>query len=198
MDLINIPDDQIIIGMEKSLENAGALLTEAYLLSTNKKYARAYCLCQFAIEELGKIQLLFDLLIKRINGEEIDYKQLNYDFKNHSAKTIISIESQIAYFKLMKVQTGYSFADKLIDKSEKLLSRKKELNDLKNESLYVSAKETGFQSPQEIIDEEKYNDISGIAYLWKEISKNIIRVVKEDIKKIAKLIKEEQIDFGAD
>lgn len=191
MPLENISNENIINGMKKSLNNADSLLSEAFLLQSNKKFARAYTLCQIAIEELAKIQMLFELWIDRINGNTINYKLLNDNFKDHPTKTKISIETEIAFFKLMKEQTGYEWIDKLISKGDELLTKVKELNNLKNESLYVSIKNDGFQSPEEIIDEGKYQSISASAFMRQQFFKNMIRVCVEHIEEIAKLIKED-------
>ncbi len=123
MKLENVPNENIITGMKKSLNNADSLLTEAFLLQSDKKFARAYTLCQIATEELAKIQMLFELWIDRVNGNTIDYKQLNKNFKHHSTKTKISIETEIAFFKLMKEQTGDEWIDKLINKRDRITNQ---------------------------------------------------------------------------
>ncbi len=194
MELEKVPNQNIINGMKKSFNNAEALLNEAFLLQSNKMYARAYTLCQFAIEELGKIQILFELWINRINGNLIDYEQLNKNFTDHKIKTKISIQTEIAFFKLMQKQTGYGWIDKIIKNREGLLSNISEINNLKNESLYVSLKEDDFQAPEEVIDEEKYSDIYANASMRKEFSKNFVRVIEQhidEIDELAKLIKED-------
>ena len=98
MNLENISTENIIDGMNKSLNNADSLLNEAVLLQSAKNFARAYALCQIAIEELAKIQILFEIWINRINGKPINNAQLNKIFKNHQTKTKLSIETEVAFF----------------------------------------------------------------------------------------------------
>ncbi len=163
MGLENISDQKIFEGMKKCYDNGVLLLEEAYILSKANKYSRAYALCQLAIEEFAKPSILFGLLIDKFEGRNIDYPKYNKIFKGHTEKTEFSIEWEIATFKYFKEQTGSNFADKVIQKSEEYLTRIKEFNDLKNESLYVSIKNNDFQLPSDIIDKEKFESIFGIA-----------------------------------
>lgn len=192
MYLENVPNENLINGMKKSFNNAESLLEEADLLASNKRYARAYCLCQIAIEELAKIWMLFYLWGDRINNKTINYPQLNKDYKNHPIKIKISIEAENVFYKLYEEQTGHEWITKLINQNEELLSQVNDLNNLKNASLYVSIKNGDFQSPIEVIDERKYKSISAIAFLRKEMSKNIIRVFENHTDEIVKLIRESE------
>ena len=163
MGLKNLSDEKLFEGMKKCFENGESLLEDAYILSKENKYARAYTLCQLAIEEFAKPPILFSLLMERSKQEQIYYKNYNRIFTDHKEKSEFSIQWEIAMFKYFKQQTGVDFADKLIKNSEEYLTKLKELNDLKNESLYVSIKNNDFQSPSEIIDKEKFESIFGIA-----------------------------------
>ena len=190
MSLECVRTENIINGMKKSLNNADSLLHEAYLLQSNKVYVRAYTLCQLAIEELAKVPMLFYLWIDRINGNTIDYEQLNRNFKDHPEKTKISIESEIAFFKVYKERSGKDWVENLIKKGEELIPRVNELNNLKNESLYVTIKDDDFQAPDEVIDEEKFNNIYGTAVLRQIMFKNLVDGSEKGIDEIARLIKE--------
>jgi AbiV family abortive infection protein len=190
MGIENIRTENIINGMNKSFNNADSLLQEADILKSNKKFARAYTLCQLAIEELAKIPMLFNLWINRINDYSIDYEHLNSNFTDHPHKTKLSIEVEIAFFKLYKEHSGNDWVDNAIKNGEELLTKIKELNKLKNESLYVSIINDDFQSPHEKIDEEKFNSIYGTALLRKIMFKNLIAGSEKGIDEIAKAIKE--------
>lgn len=191
MEIEKIPDKNIINGMKKSLKNSESLLNEALLLQSHKNFARAYTLCQFSLEEQGKVQILFELWIKRINGNQIDYEQMNKNFINHKTKTKISIDTEITFWETMKERTGYDWIDKIIDDREKLRLQISTFNNLKNESLYVSIKNDDFQSPEEVIGEEEYKNIFSDAYMRLGFSKNFVLAVEEHINKIAKLIKDD-------
>ena len=190
MKLENIGKANLIDGMKKSYSNAEELLNEVYLLQTNQKWARAYALCQLSIEEMAKVPLLFDLLINKINGYPIDYKQMNRKFKDHSLKTILSIETEIAFFKLYKQQSGAEWVDGAIKKGEEFINNIEELNDFKNESLYVTIKGNKFQSPNVIIDEEKFQSVYGKALLRKIMFKKLVEGSENNIEEIARMIKE--------
>lgn len=190
MSIENVRTENIINGMKKSFNNANSLIEEAYILESNKKWARAYALCQLAIEELAKVPMLFSLLIKRINDYTIDYGQLNINFKDHTEKTKISIETEIYFFKLYKKHSGEDWVDNAIKKGEELNAKINEQDNLKNESLYVSIKNDDFQSPDEVIDEEKFNSVYGTAFLRKTMFKNLVDGSEKGIDKIARIIKE--------
>jgi AbiV family abortive infection protein len=191
MSLENIAKDNILNGMKKSFSNAEELLNEAFLLRNNKNWARAYSLSQLAIEELAKIPLLFDLLIKRINGYSIDYKEMNRNFLKHHLKTKLSIETEIAFYKLYKIQHNAEWMDKIIRNAEEYINKIEKLNDYKNESLYVTIKGNNFQSPKEFINEEQFNNIYSTAMMRKMMFKNIVDNSEKNIEEIARMIKED-------
>lgn len=190
MSLEYVRTENIINGMKKSFSNADSLLHEAYLLQSNKKCVRAYTLCQLAIEELAKVPMLFHMWIDRINGNTINYEQLNRNFKYHPEKIKISIASEIAFFKLYKEHSGEDWVENLIKMGEESITKAKELNDLKKESLYVTVKDDDFQAPDEVIDEEKFNNICGTAALLQIMIKNLVDGSEKSIDGIARLIKE--------
>lgn len=192
MNIEKVPNDKIIDGMKKSFSNAESLLNDAYFLQSNKKWSRAYTLSQLAIEELGKIPMLFELLINRINDYPIDYENLNSSFKNHPEKTKSSINSEIAFMKLYKEHSGAKWVDEYVKKKEEQLANVDELNRMKNESLYVSVINNDFQSPEDIITEEKFNSIYGTAIIQKTFFKNLVDASEKNINEIARLIKEDK------
>lgn len=189
MGLENILTENILVGMKKAFNNATSLLDEAYLLKTNNRLARAYALCQLSIEELAKIQILFELWIDRINNNIIDYKALNKSFTNHIVKTKTYLETAIAKFRLFKAQYSDDWIDKLITIYEERLKIVKDLNDLKKESLYVSIINNNFQSPAEKIDEEKFASIFTLAYLDKEFFEKFIEICENHMYEIAQNLK---------
>ena len=190
MGLENVSKDKIIQGIRKSFDNAVELLSEADILSEKNKWARAYTLCQLAIEELAKITLLFNLLIDKINGYPIDYSDCNTQFMDHALKTKLSIETEMFFFQLYKKETGQDWIDNVIKKGEEFISKIYELNDLKNESLYVSIIGNTFQSPNEIISKEAYDNIRATAILRKIMFDNFVKGAEKNIEEIARIIKE--------
>ncbi len=102
MSLENILTENLLNGMKKSFNNAEELLSEAEILKSNKKWTRAYTLCQFAVEELAKVILLFNLWIDRFNDVPINYKKLNDNFTSHTYKIKLSTEAEISFFNYSK------------------------------------------------------------------------------------------------
>lgn len=190
MSLELVPTEKLTVGIKKSFENAESFLNEVYVLKEYEAWSHAYTFCQFAIEELSKIHMLFQLWIDRINGNEIDYKSLDADFKDHKVKTKLSVEIEMSFFRLYKEQNGAEWVDDAINKGETFLQNLKHSNDLKNESLYVTVKNNDFQSPSDIITKEMFDSIYGTALLRKMLSETLMRT-EEGINQIAKLLKKE-------
>ena len=190
MSLENIPTENLLNGINKAFANADSLLSEARILEISEKWPRAYVLCQLAIEELGKISLLFQLWIDMLNKKQIDYKKLNGDFLSHLEKTRLSILSELALIKMYKRDAGDESINKIIEMEEYILGRVNDLNDLKNISLYVGIEGTDFYSPYEKINSQKYYFIYDIALKRKDMFRILIEKLKEDIVEIAKIVKE--------
>lgn len=184
MSLQNLSNKKLIVGIQKSFANGESLLSDAYTLGKSKKFPRAYTLCQFAIEEFAKVPLLFTVLMKRLKEVEIDYQKYNRTFKDHSMKTKLGINWEISMLEYFEHVTGEDIVDKIITTPNEYYSKIEELNDLKNESLYVCIKNNDFQSPSEIIDEEKYNNIMGIASLRKLMLNKYAKLQEQDIDKL--------------
>ncbi len=195
MNLEKVTTENIILGMKKSFSNADELLSESKILSDHKKWARAYTLCQFSIEEMAKISLLFDLCLSRFNDEPISYDKINNTFTNHKKKTELSIRTTIASFQLFKTGNDAKWIDNIINIENESLCKIDELNNFKNESIYVTQKEDVFQSPMEIINEGMFNNIYGRAILYKMLFQAIIKLTEigiDEMKKQFGVIKEKE------
>ena len=190
MSLKLVPIDKLISGIKKAFDNAKLFLDDALILKESEQWVHAYTFCQFAIEELSKISMLFQLWINRINENEIDYKKLDYDFINHIAKTKLSVESLMSIMNLYKEQTGAEWVNNVLKEGEELLQNLKTSNKLKNESLYVTVKNNDFQSPTDIITKELFDSIYATALLMKIVFEGIITGSEKYIYEIAKLLKE--------
>jgi AbiV family abortive infection protein len=189
MILENVPTEYLINGINKAYSNADSLLQEARILEINKKWPRAYVLCQLAIEELGKISLLFQLWIDRLNKKQVDYKKINSDYVSHLEKTRLSITLQSAFFNLYKEDTGDNSIDKHIQIAEYLLGKIPEMNDLKNNGLYTGINGNDFRSPNEIIDSQKFDFIFDYASKMKLFVGIFIEKIVGNIEHIAELLK---------
>lgn len=158
--LNNLSTDEIAKGIELSLENAAELISDADLLLKERKFPRAYTLYQLAIEEIGKSRILFSLIMKLKLGEEVNYKELNSDFLFHQEKTKSSITFELTAILLMGSNTPKEDKEKrdalneMIDDLAKERKNVGQLNDNKNNSLYVNVIDEKFISPKELITEK--------------------------------------------
>lgn len=75
-------------------DNAAALHQEAEILLKNSMYSRAYLLAHFCIEELGKIPILIDAIVKVEKNESVDWRDVKKRFTSHVKK----ISSQNGHF----------------------------------------------------------------------------------------------------
>ncbi len=106
--LDQINSDEIATGIKIVLDNARELFSDGDILYKEKRFARAYTLFQFAIEEIGKSRLLYSLLMAIRNGEKINYNNYNKEFTSHQKKSkgaiVFEIISLLLMFKHEKVK----------------------------------------------------------------------------------------------
>ena len=146
-------------GYELSLDNAKQLQTEAKILVSAKHYSRAYSLFQLAKEEVGKCMLLQIAMIADVFGEFVDIKWLNEKgFCDHQAKT---------KFGLGLYDVFVTFAEQYCNKNLSLIHEElknaakniKQIDHLKNSSLYVGFTGNKFMHPQDVVTEEMVHNI---------------------------------------
>jgi len=181
--------EEILKGIKKSIENGNALLDEADILRTNSKYARTFALCQLALEEYGKMYLLFTLAIDKLLDNNINYNEFYDDYISHLEKAKFSYNHHVMSFKLFEENTGNKFPEKFIENLEYIEQHVIELNVAKNDSLYVSLRNQQFIVPTDIVTEELANDIYNIALLRKLTAGAFANLTVEKLEGTAKLIK---------
>lgn len=118
------------------LKNAQELLSESELLFENKHFARSFTLSHLSKEELSKLPMLVKAGTNIVLGEKNNWVKLHKRMRSHSEKLM-----------------GYSFSRFIFGDEEELVNTK-ELNKLKNCSLYCGIKDGRFVKPSEIITEE--------------------------------------------
>lgn len=202
MDFEKICDEDIIIGIEKSLSNAKELIEEGDILLTENKFSRPYCLYQLAAEEVGKSTLLFSLLFKRKLGAKINYKEIKKEFTDHPTKTKNSVSlEKIAILVVASGEKDKPLEEKVKDFLESLEriendNNIKELNNQKNNALYVGVKNNKFVKPKEIINKQMAEGIRINALNRLEVGETIIMSFLSNIEKIIKLAKEIEYPEG--
>jgi AbiV family abortive infection protein len=162
----SIEISELKIGMKFCLENASELINDAEILSEQKRYSRTHTLSQFALEEIGKAFMLYQLYnsIQSDKRKEFDFKTFRKNFRNHKAKTLettmidlmMYAENKTGDFKTIALE---NFRD--IQKVKNGNYDKK-----KNDSLYVSIENNKFVKPSELFKEKETLD-----FLFKTKSK---------------------------
>ena len=177
-------------GIIKNINNSQELIDEAEILFKNEKYARAYLLSHFAIEESSKCGMLLKVIAFKVWNEKIDIKIVRKRFLNHKDK--------IRNYKLLEIFNE----NKIID-LEKEIGK---LNNFKNQSVYVNwTNENEFIMPNEIFDKKMTAEMmeKSLEYvkLYTKISVQLINnevgifsILREskDLKQIKEIIEYEK------
>lgn len=163
--------------IEKSLSNAEELIEEAEILAKHTKYARAYTLFQFSIEEIGKAFLTFQFVLYGDIEDVQATKQFFKKFRDHISKTESS-QSIDFMFALNSDISG--FTKKLLENSMSEFDKVHISNNYKNYSLYTSFIEDKFYKPSEIITKEKLDKITYYTKLRLQIAKPFIKIGVEN------------------
>ena len=177
-------------GIIKNINNSQELIDEAEILFKNEKYARAYLLSHFAIEESSKCGMLLKVIAFKVWNEKIDIKIVRKRFLNHKDK--------IRNYKLLEI-----FNETKIIDLEKEIGK---LNNFKNQSVYVNwTNENEFIMPNEIFDKKMTAEMmeKSLEYvkLYTKISVQLINnevgifsILREskDLKQIKEIIEYEK------
>ncbi|MEL6402008.1 MAG: AbiV family abortive infection protein [Cyanobacteria bacterium J06626_4] len=145
MSVNKLNEEEIKESVEKLISNADNLTEESAILFQAAKYARAFTLSHLAREELSKVVMLMALDGKLKSNLQIDWNSFWKRFRNHKAK----ITNSEIWLLSMSGLNSSVVSIEMVD------SYAKALNDLKNNSLYVSHNEQGVLDPAEVINEDK-------------------------------------------
>ena len=181
-------DSEIEKGYKITFENARKLIEEADGLKLFERFSRAYSLYQLAIEEIGKCIILFRALLDFYLGKSINKDYLDsMGFFNHKKKTRESLISELFAIISFEKSTGKetNLKQKIFDDYNSV----HELNNKKNQSLYVDIIDDKFKSPDSIITKEMVDDISTTAHIRLKAIEPFLRPLIE-MKEIAKKLDE--------
>lgn len=140
-----LSEKEVKESIEKLLSNADDLTEESAILFQAARYARAFTLSHLAREELSKVVMLMALDGKLKSNLKVDWSSFWKRFRNHKAKItnseiwLLSMSGLNSSVVSMEMVDSYATA----------------LNDLKNNSLYVSHGGQGLLNPSEVIDENQ-------------------------------------------
>ena len=185
-------DIEIERGFGLVIQNARDLIAEANLLLDNGYYPRAYSLTQLATEEIGKSSILLRAAFEYYMGVTIDFKYLkDLGFAKHQEKTKQSLKPELIAIWLFEQSQGKTtdLRAGLIDDFNKI----EELNDLKNNSLYVGIAKDAFFAPKEIITKDMVKKLIEKASLRLAAAEPLFRPL-DDMKKAALKLKEVNSD----
>lgn len=147
-------------GFDLALENARDLLDEAKGLAIFEHYSRAYTLYQLSIEEVGKCIILLRALIESSLGVNIDHHYLkSLGYFDHQSKTKTSLVAESVMLKFFEKSTGQDITE-LLKELKYDAQHVKDINALKNKSLYVGFNGNKFVAPKSVITKEMVDDIA--------------------------------------
>lgn len=198
--LNNVNPDELIKGIDLVLNNANALIEEGNILLKHKKHSRAYALYQLAIEEVGKSQILFSLIMKLKLGKEINYKELNRDFTEHTKKSKSSIVFEVTAILLMNRNTPKDEVEKRAALKEMLddLNQEKQnvnlLNDNKNNSLYTNVVDDKFVTPEMVVSDQMAAKMKEKANIRLHASRPLLMEMLQGIDQLCDYMKQHPID----
>ncbi|GHV05554.1 hypothetical protein FACS189416_5330 [Bacteroidia bacterium] len=160
-------DKELERGFNLTLRNAKELIEEANGLAIFERYSRAYSLYQLAIEEIGKCIIIYVAILDYYMGITVNEKYLrDKGFFNHKEKTKASLKSELLVISLFEKSTGKktNLSQDVIEDSENI----DQINEKKNQSLYVGLKEDNFLSPNFMINKNMVDEIAYKACVrWK-------------------------------
>jgi AbiV family abortive infection protein len=170
-DLKKMNEKDLSIGAIHSLINSFFLFHDAMLLGGLGRYSRAYTLVQLSIEEAGKSLMLHELaffqehenIFPKIANETYDEKldRVERLFFDHSGKSKESLKFMISMIKNMFLESERETNEiKWIEDAMK----PRDINNMKNLSLYVDVSSGSFEIPYDTITEEKFSKLQSIGH----------------------------------
>lgn len=181
-----IDNDELIIGIVKSEENAKELLEEANLLLDNNHISRAFTLFQLAIEEIGKCALITNYILE---NDKCKLAKLLKELKKHKIKTDYSLGYDMMLYKALNEKQKKTLLKSFIFNSSKI----EIVDNYKNYSLYSSIINNHFKKPSEIITREHVENHKFYAEIRFNVAKTMNRVNIENFPALIQARKE--IDF---
>jgi AbiV family abortive infection protein len=182
-------EEELRRGLDLTYKNAFRLWEEANGLFIFERYSRAYTLFQFASEELGKALIIYQALLDLYSGANIDeayFEQKKIKDHKTKIKKVILIQIQVFSFMAERLEKGKEILDKLVKQYEKT----KELNDRRNQSIYVGIEDEKFVFPDDVVTKEMANELSVLSAISIEGIKPMIQQPKEYLQKVASTLLE--------
>ena len=170
-----------------TFNNAKELIEEADGLRIFERYPRAYTLYQLTIEEIGKCNIIYSAILDFYMGTTIDNNYLKKrGFFDHKEKTKSSLSSELIAIKSFEKHIGKetNLSQKVVDDYNNV----EEINNKKNQSLYVGLIGDNFFAPSSMITKEMVDGIFMTAHIrWKATEPQLqpletMKVIAEGVK----------------
>ena len=155
---------QCVTGIEKSFENALALIEDAKLLLKKGSFGHSVALSMLAIEECGKAMFLVSVYDEET---ELDKQTFHMMFRNHVSKL---------YLPLLELALSKNFPKVDVEYIKTLAPT---LNLVKQRGLYVNFLEGKWVTPQD-------SDLENIANVNLNYTERVINGLSEVVKNIQK------------
>lgn len=164
-----INNEELILGIIKSEENATELIEEANLLFNNNHLSRAFTLFQLAIEEIGKCSLISNYILENDKGK---LSKLLNDLKKHKIKTNHSIGYDMMLYNALDEKNRKTLLESFFFNSSII----EKVDHYKNYSLYASIINNQFKKPSEIITREHVETHKFYAETRLNVAKSINKI----------------------
>ncbi|TZF81966.1 AbiV family abortive infection protein [Cognatilysobacter lacus] len=131
------------------LSNAIELTDEAEILVAHQRWARAFLLAHFAIEEMGKIPMVVGIIGRIMKGEPVDWRKTRRRLSDHKAK----ISSQNMHFYMFGLDIDL-LRDSDLEWLKDADGRVGDSYQFKNAATYVDSRENSPSTPATAITQD--------------------------------------------
>lgn len=172
-----------------TLINAKELYEEGEILKREKKYARAYTLFHLAIEEVGKVYVIFKYLLADDYSDK-KLKKFDTEFRQH--KTKIDLSTNIDVFALWAKDGALS--DQILENAKYSKEQIDKLNNLKNFSLYSFILNGNSYNPSDVIGSEDVDQINMIAEYRIKGTEDLTKIFLSDLDRLIGVVAKSKIE----
>lgn len=171
--------------VSNALDNAKELFEEAEILENKQKFPRAYTLFHLAIEEVGKVFIIFKYLLGNDYSED-KMKKFDAEFRQHKTKIDLATNIDVIAAWLIK---GGELTKEIIEKATYTKKQIDNLNDLKNLSLYSFFHKDLSYKPSDMIQKEDVEEIHLIAEYRIKGTEDLVKVLLNDLDRFIEIVK---------
>jgi AbiV family abortive infection protein len=141
---------QITVLSDYCLQNASALIEEARLLFSNKRYARAFFLSVLALEEASKRDILWQAIF--LGEDEKQWKEFWNKFLNHDVKLTTALWDHMIVYSNKGKKTPREIIYEHLREMRRLEGEAKEISSFKKWAMYVDVIDSQPIMPSQVVD----------------------------------------------